>query len=100
VSKIAKTRAAVLQEVSLECKRVDATRASDPPASASFWHTLLSEEVGEVAREIAAMESPARRRKPRPKNYRRELIHVATVAVRTIQAFDRQRLARKPERKT
>lgn len=89
-ARIAQTRSGVLQDIDRECERVEAERRHDPTAHPAFWHVFLSEEVGEVAREIAAM-LPARGRQSNPDNYRTELVHVAAVAVRAIQAFDRKR---------
>lgn len=53
-----------------------------PPA---LWLAILTEEVGEVAKEIA--EASARPFEPRW--YRTELVHVAAVAVAAIESLDR-----------
>jgi NTP pyrophosphatase (non-canonical NTP hydrolase) len=47
---------------------------------ASYWHTILAEEYGEVARAILEMDE---------ENYREELIQVAAVCVAMVEAYDR-----------
>lgn len=50
------------------------------------WLAILTEEVGEVAQEVAnAIDHP-----PIRANYRVELIQVAAVAVQAIRAYDRR----------
>lgn len=49
------------------------------------WLPILTEEVGEVAKELA----DARLSDFRRAEYRKELVHVAAVAVAAIEALDR-----------
>jgi hypothetical protein len=52
------------------------------------WQAILGEEFGEVAREVTAF-MPPRGREPNSRNYRKELLQVAAVAVRTAIALDK-----------
>lgn len=75
---------AVLDEVANERARQDARwgqQDHDPP----YWVAILTEETGEVAKEVAdslvqALDVDA---------YRTELIQVAAVAVAAVEALDR-----------
>lgn len=50
----------------------------------ALWLAILTEEVGEVAKEVAE------RFHTQPhSNYRTELIHVAAVALAAVESFDR-----------
>lgn len=52
------------------------------------WLAILTEEVGEVAKEVADFTAGARALNPR--QYRTELVQVAAVAVAAIEALDRK----------
>jgi NTP pyrophosphatase (non-canonical NTP hydrolase) len=52
------------------------------------WLAILTEEAGEVAKEIADAGTDARAFNPR--QYRTELIQVAAVAVAAVQSLDRK----------
>lgn len=55
------------------------------------WLSILSEEFGEVGREV--VESHFKKRDVDP-NYREELVQVAAVAVSAIESYDRSREGR------
>lgn len=52
-----------------------------------LWLAILTEEVGEVAKEVA----DASARGLREDDYRMEMVQVAAVAINAIRSFDRQR---------
>jgi len=60
------------------------------------WLPILAEEFGEVSEAICEIETAnvknvLRRKKKWFKNYRKELIEVAAVAVAMIESFDRNK---------
>jgi hypothetical protein len=59
--------------------------------SPSKWLAILGEEYGEVCRAVCEMElTPIEKRDAKWwKNYREELVHVATVAIQAAECFDR-----------
>lgn len=75
----------VIEDVALERSNQDVTwgqQDHDP----ALWLAILTEEVGEVSKEIAdgifaPFNGPA---------YRAELVQVAAVAVAAVEAFDRK----------
>ncbi len=74
----------VLAEIAAERDRQDRRWGEQNHGPALFF-AILSEEVGEVAKEIA--ESQARPLEGG--NYRAELVQVAAVAAAMIEAYDR-----------
>ncbi len=73
----------ILNEVAAERCRQDAKWGHPRMHPASFWHLILSEEVGEAADAIMVVEWQGAK-------LREELVQVAAVAVASIESHDRQ----------
>lgn len=57
---------------------------------AAIFLVLLAEEVGEVAQEVLGLQFGSCAKGAEGEGYRKELVHVAAVAVAAIEAFDRR----------
>lgn len=76
----------VISEVMAERARQDALWGKQDHTPHQ-WLAILAEETGEVAKEVADCRVEAFRHP----DYRKELIHVAAVAVAAIESHDRER---------
>jgi len=76
----------VLSDVKKERDRQDEKWGVQNHAPA-FWLVILGEEFGEVCKAILGLDSVG---------IRRELIHVAAVAVAAVESLDRQGVTREP----
>ncbi len=80
-----------LQEIILERKRQDA-KWGEQNHSPHVWLTILTEEVGEFAQAtLAANFGTARLQPTALEDMRREVIHIAAVAVAIAECIDRDK---------
>jgi len=57
----------------------------------AIWLAILSEEVGEMASAVLCFEFSKEKEKHRIKDYRKELVQIAAVAVAAIESYDYNR---------
>lgn len=84
IMEIAAQQAVVLDDVVLERLRQD-TKWGEQNHSPVWWHAILAEEVGELAKAILELQFAG---KP-TSAVREELIQVAAVAIAAIESIDR-----------
>ena len=77
-----------LESVLDEMEDQDRTWGADRDQDLSFWHLILSEEVGEFAEAILHYDVGA----PKQAGLRNEIVQVAAVALQIIEYIDRNEL--------
>ena len=84
-----------LTDVRVERARQDAKWGADRSQPDAIWLAILTEEVGESAEEVLALDwadgDPKAQRMIRTNRLRAELIQVAAVAVAWVEAIDDDR---------
>lgn len=77
-------RQEIFDKIAQEMDRQDEKWGPDRNQHPAVWLTVLSEEVGEVAKEICDSEFDIKKLTP---NYEKELIQVAAVAISAVQGI-------------